>query len=118
MKKKLFALMLGTSLVLAACGGDDGTTGTETDKNETTEETTDSTVATNVDVEKIVDQKCASCHGGNLEGGFGPKLDNIGSSLSKEEILSIINNGEGQMPKEIIKGEEAEAVAEWLANKK
>lgn len=102
MKKKLIGALLGASLVLAACGNDEST---ETSTGQ-------------VDPEKIVNNKCTSCHGGNLEGGMGPALNNVGDRLSKDEILHVIENGRGQMPKNLIKGEEADAVAEWLSNKK
>ena len=46
-----------------------------------------------VDVEKIVNAKCISCHGGNLEGGGAPALDKIGAKLSYDEIHDIIING-------------------------
>jgi cytochrome c550 len=61
---------------------------------------------------------CIGCHGGNLEGGAGPKLIGIGNSKSKEEILAVIQNGVGIMPAAQLEGEQAEIVAEWLANKK
>jgi cytochrome c551 len=101
-KKKFLALLMGTGLVLAACGGggDDEATGDT------------------VDAEKIAAQKCSTCHGENLEGGGGPKISDVGSRYSKEEIEEIILNGKGGMPAGIIKGEEASAVAEWLASKK
>jgi cytochrome c551 len=102
-KKKLLALLMGTGLVLAACGGggDDQATGGDT-----------------VDAEKITAQKCSTCHGQNLEGAGAPKISDVGSRYSKEEIENIILNGKGGMPAGIIKGEEASAVAEWLASKK
>ncbi|MHC0037851.1 cytochrome c551 [Pseudoneobacillus sp. C159] len=102
MKKKFLALLMGTGLVLAACGGggDDKATGGT------------------VDAEKITAQKCSTCHGNNLEGGGAPKISDVGSRLSKDEIENIILNGRGGMPGGIIKGEEASAVAEWLSNKK
>ncbi|MEH7125698.1 cytochrome c [Bacillus sp. JJ1532] len=119
MKKKLLALLMGTSLVLAACGGggdnatekeDTGTTGT-TNGGETT-------TAGDGDAQKLYDQKCSSCHGANLEGTVGPKLSNVGASLSKEDIENIIANGQGAMPAGLLKGDEATQVADWLAAKK
>jgi len=69
--------------------------------------------------EEIFQQNCASCHGGNLEGGVGPALNQIGSKLSAEEIADIIQNGKGTgMPAGLVTGEEQQMLAEWLAEKK
>jgi cytochrome c551 len=105
-KKKFLAFLMGTGLVLAlaACGGggDDEATGGDT-----------------VDAEKIAAQKCSSCHGENLEGqGGSANISKLGAKYSKDEIEEIILNGKGGMPGGVIKGEEASAVAEWLASKK
>lgn len=104
MKKKLLALLMGTSLALAACGGGGDEAGGG-DK-------------AGADPEKLYNQKCSSCHGGNLEGGVGPKLSDVGSRLSQEDIESVIANGQGSMPPKLLEGDDASAVAEWLANKK
>jgi cytochrome c551 len=101
-QKKFLALLLGTGLVLAACGGggdDQATSGT-------------------VDAEKITAQKCSTCHGGGLNGASAPKISDAGSRYTKEELEDIILNGKGGMPGGIIKGGEASAVAEWLSTKK
>lgn len=110
MKAKLLAAIFGTVLVLGACGGGGSS---DDDKGA---DTGGDTAA--VDVEKIVDQKCISCHGRTLEGGSGPALDKIGAELSEEEIHDVIINGQGTMPPNLIQGEEADAVAAWLAEKK
>lgn len=68
--------------------------------------------------EKVFSKSCASCHGANLEGGIGPNLQHVGKSMSESDILNQINNGGGRMPGGIIRGDEAKAVAEWLAKKK
>ena len=109
MKKKWLAtFMLGSALMLGACGGDDS--GTE--DTDTGTETTDAS-------EQVAQERCATCHGGNLEGrGNTPALNNIGAHYSEEEILDIIVNGQGKMPGGLVKGEEAEALAAWLAEKK
>lgn len=106
MKKKLIGLVMGFTLaiVLAACGGNDS------DKNAGGESVSDA--------QAIVNKSCISCHGDNLEGRVGPALDKIGATLDKDEILTVIAEGRPGMPKEIIKGEEAEKVAEWLSEKK
>ncbi|HAQ06926.1 MAG TPA: cytochrome C551 [Bacillus bacterium] len=105
MKKKLLALLMGTSLVLAACGGGGGD---EAGGGDTA----------GADPEKLYNQKCSSCHGGDLEGGVGPKLSDVGSRLSQEDIEKVIAEGQGSMPPKLLEGDDASAVAEWLANKK
>ncbi|OMP65824.1 cytochrome c551 [Domibacillus epiphyticus] len=113
MKKSLLALLLGSSVALAACGGEEAAD----DAENTVEETGDGET-TAAAGEEVYQQSCLSCHGGDLEGGFGPALDKAGGKFSEEEILSIIENGKGQMPAKVVEGEEAEAVAAWLAEKK
>ncbi len=116
-KKSLMALLLGSSMALAACGGGGEDAGEEGGNNggggEGTEETANAAQG-----EEVYQQSCVSCHGGNLEGGAGPALETVGSKYSKDEILNIIENGKGNMPPNIVQGEEADAVAEWLAAKK
>lgn len=113
MKKKLFTILMGTTLAfsLAACGSD-------SDKGKDDTATNGETVAGAGDEQKIYDQKCSMCHGDNLEGKSAPALKTVGATYDKDGILEIINNGKGRMPKGTVKGEEAEKVAEWLANKK
>lgn len=111
MKKKLLAAVFGAVLVLGACGGGN-------DKSSNNDEGAAGGDVATVDAEKIVNNKCIACHGGNLEGASGPALDKIGAKLSEEDIHHVIENGQGGMPPGIIKGEEADAVAEWLAAKK
>lgn len=102
---KLLGLLLVVLVVLAACGGGD----------EASEATGDTAT---VNAERVFQQNCGSCHGQDLSGGVGPGLANIGSEYSQEEIESIIENGQGMMRGKIIVGDEAVAVAEWLAEKK
>ena len=105
MKKSVLALLFGSALVLAACGGDDGGS---------------SGSSTQSEGEKLVMQSCASCHGGNLQGrGNTPDLNKVGSRLTEEEILDIIVNGtDNGMPDGMLKGEDAEKAAAWLAEQK
>jgi cytochrome c551 len=110
-KKKLLAAIFASLLVLGACGGGG-------DKTKDDGATTGGEDTASLDVEKIVNNKCIACHGNNLEGGSAPGLTDVGSKLSESEIHDIIINGQGGMPGGLIKGEEATAVAKWLAEKK
>ena len=74
--------------------------------------------ATVTEEERISQNNSDSCHGTTLEGYAGPELVNIGTKMDKDEILEMINKGGRGMPAGIIKGEEAENVAAWLAEKK
>lgn len=105
MKKSLFStILLGSALFLAACGGGDS----ESSNGETAE----------LDGKKVVQQSCATCHGGQLQGGSAPALDKLGAKYTQEEILDIILNGKDRMPPGIIKGEKADAAAEYLSGLK
>ncbi|MCA0970056.1 cytochrome c [Halobacillus litoralis] len=73
--------------------------------------------AASSDPEQLFQNSCASCHGGDLSGGAGPNLQEVGSRYSAEEIQDIIVNGKGSMPPGLYTGEEAQIVAEWLAEK-
>ncbi len=109
LKKKLLALLMGTSLVLAACGGGD---------DEAKENTGDKETAS-VDAEQIYNEKgCVACHGGDLTGGVGPDLTAAGGHLSADEIKDVIVNGRGSMAAQNVSDEEANALADWLAAKK
>lgn len=109
MKKKwLSALFLTSALLLAACGGDEEST--SSNSGETAKS----------DGEQVVNKTCTTCHGGNLQGmGKTPALNDVGSRHSEEEILDIIVNGTNSgMPGGLLKGEEAEQAAKWLAQQK
>lgn len=87
-----------------ACGGDDSAS----NGGETAE----------IDGKSVVQQSCATCHGGQLQGGNAPALNQLGAKYSEEEILDIILNGKDRMPPGIVKGEKAEAAAEYLSTLK
>jgi len=58
-----------------------------------------------------------ACHGGDLEGGFGPELRTVGERMSREEIVSAIRDGIGIMPAlgDRLTEEEIAAIADWIA---
>ncbi len=69
--------------------------------------------------ETIFQNHCSTCHGGNLEGGYGPSLQKVGAKYSKEQILDIMKNGKGSMPSQsFIPQADRDKLAAWLANKK
>lgn len=69
------------------------------------------------DPEAIFESNCASCHGDDLSGGMGPDLTEVGSRDSEDEINDIIMNGKGDdMPAGLVEADEADALAEWLAD--
>ncbi|WP_270180104.1 c-type cytochrome [Alkalihalobacillus sp. CinArs1] len=116
----LFGLVL--AMALTACGGNNGDEGAmnEGSSDETTEEESGDS-AQDYDVEAAeatYEQQCLQCHGENLKGDVGPALTNVGERLSKDTILNIVQNGKGQMPANLVEGEEAENLASWLANMK
>lgn len=86
MKKSALALIFGSVLFLAACGGDDSSSsGGDTAKSMG---------------ETLVQKNCTTCHGGNLGGnGNTPALNDVGGRLSAEQIKEIVVNGtSGGMP--------------------
>lgn len=103
MKKSLLTLVFGSAIFLAACGGDDSASNGETAE---------------IDGKSVVQQSCATCHGGQLQGGNAPALNQLGAKYSEEEILDIILNGKDRMPPGVVKGEKAEAAAEYLSTLK
>lgn len=65
-------------------------------------------------------QTCASCHdldGVNARGVTGPDLDEIGELNEKRVLAAIEKGGTGQsrMPADLLAGEDAEAVAVFVA---
>jgi cytochrome c551 len=133
--KKLFLSMICIALIgfLTACGGGDD----EANKDNTTTE--DQAADEDTNEEKVNDenatdegtstadageadtkfqQSCSSCHGSDLVSGGAPDLDKIGTKYSKDEILAIIENGKGNMPANLLSGDDAEEVASWLSEKK
>lgn len=95
-------------------GGDKGE---ETEQVENTGEEGGETAGGDADA--IFQNNCAMCHGADLTGGAGPDLTAVGASKSVDEIKDIIQNGTGGMPAvPAVQGEELDALAQWLSEKK
>ncbi|MFD2673592.1 c-type cytochrome [Marinicrinis sediminis] len=66
-------------------------------------------------------QRCLSCHATDLEGNMGSKsnLSQIGSKLTKEELIQVISEGRKMMPAyaDQLSAEQIEMLAEWLSTK-
>ncbi|MFD1361673.1 cytochrome c551 [Lentibacillus salinarum] len=113
MKKWLLTMLFGTALVLGACGGGGNDGGDDESTGGDDGGTVDTAAA-----EEIFESNCASCHGQDLSGNVGPGLTSVGSDYSADEIVDIIQNGKGQMQPQNLDEADAQAVAEWLADKK
>jgi cytochrome c551 len=68
------------------------------------------------DPAQVFDSACGSCHtlaAADTNGSFGPNLDDLGPSSA--EVLKAIEDGPGPMPSGLVKGDEAQAVADYVA---
>ncbi len=119
--KKIAAGLFGTALLLAACGGDNnnaedpaGNNGADNGaNNEANNEAADNNGEYDLaNGEELYEGQCASCHGGDLEGGTGPALD----GYSHDEVVASIQEGPGSMPEDLVEGDDAEDVAAWVVD--
>lgn len=110
MKKWLTAVLFGTLLVLGACGGGGDESSEPADNGGET--------VSNDAAEDLYKQSCASCHGDDLSGQVGPGLQTVGADHSADDILTIIDEGQGSMPAGLLSGDDAQEVADWLAEHK
>jgi cytochrome c551 len=113
--KKWYILLFSFALILTGCGGADEE-GTEQQPQEREDDGGTVDVAAAEEIYK--NSACIGCHGAQLGGGAGPSLKEVGSRKSKEEILKVIHEGQGSMAGGLLKGEDAEIVAAWLATMK
>ena len=117
-----FVRSIGIALLLlaTACGGDNAQEPEPAPANPApAEDQQQENTADTANAEELYNQSsCAGCHGVDLSGAAGPALTKVGAKYSQEEILQIIEQGQGAMPPGLLKGEDAEAVAAWLAGMK
>jgi mono/diheme cytochrome c family protein len=100
----------------AGCGGED--TETTEEPATTTEQTPDATAtAGTAEVagrEQFV-ETCGGCHtltDAGTTGQIGPKLDDVAPDV--QQVLTAIKTGPGKMPENLLEGEEARQVAEYV----
>ena len=67
---------------------------------------------TDFDAEAVAQQKCITCHGGDLEGGIGPSLH--GEDKDPEELHDIIKNGKGGMPAGLVEDANIDDMVEYI----
>lgn len=121
MKKAMLALVFGSAIFLAACGGGGDTATKDATPADTKTETPAPAETTTADAgEEVYKKSCLMCHGADLAGAGGaPALTGVGSRLTEEEIKNIAMNGRNTMPG-VLAGKDADAaaVAKWLAANK
>ncbi len=66
------------------------------------------------DGKTIYNQSCASCHGNDGKLGIAGASDLSQTSLQHHEIVTIILNGKGAMPKVQMSDKQAKAVADYV----
>jgi cytochrome c551 len=117
----LFLLALAAALLAAGCGGGDGD-GADTDAGNGAGDTGAQTDGDAVDgdygeARRLFISSCGGCHtlsDADTSGAVGPNLD--GTSLGEEDIRSIIDSGRGAMPGGLLRGEQADSVAAYVAD--
>ena len=116
MKKRwaTWLVLTGVVVALAGCGGNGGAGGTGGGGQ------TGGTAAEAIELPEIYKQNCLSCHGDQLQGRVGPKLQDVGGRLTEEQIAAIIRDGKGGMPSygNRFNDEEISTLAAWLAEQK
>ena len=135
MRRVLAVIGVGAVLAFAGCGGDDeeqapsgrsgggvaaGQDAPETAGSGTQEEGTaekGSGGPATADGKQAFASTCGGCHtleAAGTNGEVGPNLDEL--KPDKKRVLDAIAQGPGAMPDNLLRGAEAEAVAEYVAS--
>lgn len=76
-------------------------------------------ISSDEEVKAALQSRCAMCHGAELTGtGPNPNLTTVGSRLSKDQIKEVLQKGRNGMPGGLVKPEELDVVASYLAKQK
>lgn len=102
-----FAVVLTVLVLLTACG------------QKADDTVLRSSITTPADGEAVAlyKKQCMSCHATDLSGRVGPNLQEVGSRLTDEQLIMIIQEGVKGMPayKNRLEQKEIEVLAQWLA---
>ena len=101
--------------VAAGCGGEDTPTTEEPAVEQTPDATATDGTAEVAGRERFVNT-CGGCHtlaDAGTNGRVGPNLDDVAPDA--EEVLTAIETGPGPMPENLLEGEDARQVAEYVA---
>jgi mono/diheme cytochrome c family protein len=99
------------AVALAGCGGGDD------DNTSATPEPGGGGTTAAADGEALFKQRCASCHtlaAADADGAVGPNLDELKPDAARVE--QAIQQAPGVMPEGLAQGEEAKAIAEYVAS--
>lgn len=127
MSMKRFAMTVvcaGALIFTAACGGGGGAGGGNTGGAGGNTGGADNGTNVVADRPDVYNASCLSCHGTDLEGRVGgnSNLQNVGSKLSRDEILNTITNGRSgtSMPAfgNQLSEDQINELADWLASLK
>ncbi|WP_147535824.1 c-type cytochrome [Bacillus marasmi] len=69
------------------------------------------------DPEGLYKKSCVGCHGENLEGASGPAVKNMADKYTQDELYTLIMEGKGMMPGNLLSEAEAKKVTEWMMTK-
>lgn len=92
------------TLAFAGCGGGDDTTADRPDQ------------AASGDPKEVFASTCGGCHtlsAAGASGRVGPNLDEVEPEAA--EVVQAIEQGPGQMPQGLLEGEQAQQVADYVA---
>lgn len=95
--QRLFQFGIISLLFLAGCGNDQA--GNPTDP------------------EGLYNKSCVGCHGADLKGASGPAVTNLADKYTENELQTLIMEGKGMMPGNLLSEAEAQKVSEWLMTK-
>jgi mono/diheme cytochrome c family protein len=117
-RRLLVLALVAPALLAVGCGGE------EAGEPDATQETATATATATDSADEgqastgreTFVSTCGGCHtlsDAGTNGRVGPNLDDL--SPAEEDVLGAIASGPGQMPANLLEGEEAQLVAEYVA---